>query len=966
MRYLCFPYSMTLRHLIEEVRESLKDLSLSDRLFDKSLVCWFILVTEFFPGVIVGAPSKSQVLEYLTDLELKDGDFNSGMLTDEEVAEKWNENKQVFIDNLPVFIFQIKIDTSDYIENSSLVTLIAQLDLAHRQLDATPPKTDCALDLYKFVLRHISPSEWYLNNPGILNIQKVRTCLHSLQSDPTFKGVSQLQFWSSLLGLHLLTSLPEVVPYHEPAKPRPPEESASISQATTKKAFAVEFQKEASLADFKRHVENQFNKWKSTDYYTPYFAFISPSMMGKSRILSEVHRVGLFAFLVCFRREGSVGIPVRTFMIANLLETIATGYNEYGIQKIMFRFIVNCVKKLSLWLQNYSPKKLQNVKSKEQKLASDWYTHQTEEKNGESLFWKSIFNQVEADKVKPEKNDDLVELANTNRDELKEILTQIKIRLGLLGAENTFYNNSCILFEFDESKALIDAKRKDNDQNMFHFMRRSFIIIPENTPGNTGCAPVMAVFTDTTSKVSNFLPSKPWDNSARALTNSTKLMDPFYTIDSFDAFAEPLSRKPSSGTLQSLETEYPKYGRPAFEATVSSGEKDVVVKLVNVVAKKLLGNNKVINPVEAVSILGVLVPLNVHPSYELASELVASRMRICCGINRQRTLVYTSNLPEPIMAIAALKITKELGWKDILAGIKHELGCVTVDIGYKGELGMQIACLIATTKCDPTIGDFPFIKSTPLSDFVQVLVGRDLFSKTFGRQNINKNLVPKQPPVILTKRQSDMEAKIEDPNFISIAKMWVRVHQFVRFNGTVTGKVLLEYFKRGTAILCKQNNPGCDLILPVFFADEGDNTPLNETNMTYLAIQVKLRTTREYGADFINNSLYNLTQKYCDIHDVNEKLKYVTLYTDLGFHSYKSEKLDPTDPRQIAMSYIGYNLKHLNDSITAKALQNLLEYVHLPHENSEIDEESQQVVGRIFQVTYDWDKSESNAKKPKK
>jgi hypothetical protein len=948
---------MTLRHRIQEIKDSLMDLESTDRLVDSSLNFWFSLVTDIFPGLIVGAPTKSEVLDYLEDLEKKYEELNSGTSSDEDEKRICNQIRHDYVEKMPAFISEIDNDSSRTFAEINLNNLIGRLILAHNDLDGIRPDRRSASNHFDYVVKELLPPNWKYTPCEPQNIQIFKSCLQELLSHPYYEEYSLLNFWSSSLGLQLLVALPAIIPYREPLKQDYPELSASVSQATTKKAFKAEFKNEQCLVHFKNHIEEQFKKWKSTEYYTPYFAFIAPSMMGKSRILSEVHRVGIFSFLVCFRQEGMIGIPVRTFRVADLLQTIASGNDEFGAQNIMFLFIVNCAKKLLAWLKTYNLKK--KVGDVKRKVASDWHTYQTlVDNNGKSEFWESIANKVETDKLnqKRDKTIDLVALANIYRTELKKILVDIKkILVTKLGFNDDM--NACILFEFDEAKALIEAKIEASGHNMFHLMRRAFIIVPDNVADNQSCAPLMAVFTDTTSKVSNFLPSKPWDNSARALTKSTNLMNPFYAIDSFDGFAEPLTTEISTGFFKSLTTEYTKYGRPAFHAISSSDEHegDIKLKLINVVAAKLLGNKKEIKAVDAVSILGVLVPLNVHPSHELASELVASRMRLCCGINIKRTLVYTMQLPEPVMAIAALKLTNQFGWSEILAGIKQQFGAVTLDIGYKGELGMQIACLIATTKCHKLFGNSSEVKSTLLSDFLQARVGLELFGMTFGSQNVNKHLGLEKPEDDLTERQRKILQKKVDPNFTAIADMYVRVHQFVRFNGTVTSKVLLEYFKRGTAIVCKVNNPGCDLIIPVFSADLGDESDLVESNMTFVAIQVKLRSQPEYGDDYLNNALKHLTKEYCNIFGINESLSYVTLYADLGLHNVKLQKFKATDNKQIAMSYVGYNLRHLKDEKTAIELQNLLEFVHLAHENKEIDEVDQEIVKSVVKITNDWE-----------
>jgi hypothetical protein len=746
-----------------------------------------------------------------------------------------------------------------------------------------------------------------------------------------------------------------MIPIHEISRF---DRSFAKTQKIAEDAFKVELNSPENLVNFKKHIEEQFKKWNWTKFDAPVFACIAPSMMGKSRMLSEVHRVGIFNFLVCFRPPNLVGVPVRTPGMANLLEGAGVIYDEYKSQLLMFRFIVKCAKRLQEWLKGYKVPvdvaKLDKGK-KRARIASDWFEFQNGNTPAGAKFWTTLADELNKEvaafkipyKTAGPSADDWAKITDSNKVDLLNILTEIRTILKERGIDEKV-SLSGILFTFDEATSLSNAELKGNAVlNMSHLLQRAFVLVPDYNEKNQTWMPVMAVFADTKSSVRNSVSAaKPWGNTARALTRGRDLMSPYYTIESMDGFAEDLNSTESSGNLLSLETEYTKYGRPAYRAMTIGDDSAAKTKyLIDVVVAKISGNSRDISAVQALSVLGVLVPLNVNPSNLLASELVGSRMRYCCGINTDRKMVFTMQLPEPVMAIAALKLAGILGWSELLFQLGSLLGNAVLDIGYKGELGMQLACLIATTKCHPNIGETEKVPSTELSAYLNALVGDDLFKLTFGNAADTKKR-SKSAAAKMQAMQAEKKSKL--------GGLFVRVHQFVRFNGNIDSNVLLEYFKRGTGIVCEPNHTDCDLVIPVFYAENGPGTPLLQRYMTHFAIQVTLRAKKEGKAAYKTNSTEHLTREYCDILDVTQNLPYFTLYADLGPHSTHIESFDTEDKNQIAMAVVGFKVNDSNESDIDAALEGLLETGSLAHVNEFITEEAKEIIAQETQLTYNW------------
>jgi hypothetical protein len=75
--------------------------------------------------------------------------------------------------------------------------------------------------------------------------------------------------------------------------------------------------------------------------------------------------------------------------------------------------------------------------------------------------------------------------------------------------------------------------------------------------------------------------------------------------------------------------------------------------------------------------LGIFAPSNVVPAHSLASSLVA---RYCAGISEDRDKVFTYQVPEPVTAIAALKLAYK-SWTKFLGVIADMFRSVVTDVG---------------------------------------------------------------------------------------------------------------------------------------------------------------------------------------------------------------------------------------------------------------------------------------------
>jgi hypothetical protein len=131
------------------------------------------------------------------------------------------------------------------------------------------------------------------------------------------------------------------------------------------------------------------------------------------------------------------------------------------------------------------------------------------------------------------------------------------------------------------------------------------------------------IIDNTVDSVTDFVPPEiPWDNSIRILLPGSKSFEPYFKINSMDAFAEDLNQADLQLELKSLELGYTKYGRAAFYAMtyIENGDEEqglrMTMELITESAKKILSQNDPEEPLsteQAVAIFSVLVPVSIAP-----------------------------------------------------------------------------------------------------------------------------------------------------------------------------------------------------------------------------------------------------------------------------------------------------------------------------------------------------------------
>jgi hypothetical protein len=518
------------------------------------------------------------------------------------------------------------------------------------------------------------------------------------------------------------------------------------------------------------------------------------------------------------------------------------------------------------------------------------------------------------------------------------------------------------VYAFDEARRLIN-ETKGGAKTSFDILRRSFSIVQNNgvCPGQMGI-----IIDNTVDSVVDFVPPEiPWDNSMRILPPGSKSFEPYFAINSIDAFAEDLNEPDLELELKSLELDYTKYGRAAFYAItyVENGDEGqrlrLTCELIAELAKKILSQNdpdETISTDQAVAILSILVPVSIAPSHDLSAELVANHMRFCCGFSPDRKLVYTAQLLEPALARAALKLAVKFGWDTVINKFSDMIGSGVNDEENRAELCMQICCIAAFAKCEnlykyPDDKRFARITSVDMTTFMKALISEKAFKAAIDR--IKKNRTRRD-----SKKGGEIEeVKVGDEVLSQLDGMVVRICQFVEFHSDVDQYVLLEYFKRGCGIVSRRICQNCDIIIPVFCSSDPDSKLVPE-NMTCMTIQVKAFEDSDDHGSFLSDVYHGMRPANCGIKGLPKDMPYVSLYVDLGGYEKppRSAASKVLSDNHLAFSFLSYSARAIFEE--PEELGNrifnsmkLLMEPFLPENNTDISAESRELLGKIRKIT---------------
>jgi hypothetical protein len=308
------------------------------------------------------------------------------------------------------------------------------------------------------------------------------------------------------------------------------------------------------------------------------------------------------------------------------------------------------------------------------------------------------------------------------------------------------------------------------------------------------------------------------------------------------------------------------FGRPMYFGFYQYRPNNKAVGTVALLMAKLLGGTAAgkqkhghFTKGQALGVLGGLVSYEVSASSSLASELSSEYMRLIAGISDDRECVYTLEVSEPCLALAAhsLILASTITWSVILRKFRSCVLRSTTSIGFRGEVAAQIILVMAFQSLLKTKLKNGFLVAFP------EFTAEEFLLALFGQLEFN------------------IPAKVR----ARLKLCFVRLYQFVKTFADPNARMLFEYFIRGGAIYCKEMQNAIDLIIPLFCPTWNSSEQVSESAMSGIFVQIKLH--QKFDSAFSKNNWLKKIRKF-----VNGRNFIVGIYLEFRAHDSSPPTVD--------------------------------------------------------------------------
>lgn len=478
---------------------------------------------------------------------------------------------------------------------------------------------------------------------------------------------------------------------------------------------------------------------ESTDHFSPSFAILQSSGMGKTKLCLEYLKSHLGFYIYC---GGALGYESECFKFLSSLG----GCEESSICKS--ESVLRCIvffkySMIHLW-RNLQSKQLNEDDIKA--FSVKFFPHTTEiVTRGSYDFWMSVLDSVNEFVHCRQKYNDALDIKKSSADNVSQIDSRISaFESWEANFENEWINVKQwidgkgikpILFVIDEAK-LLTTTSNGLGVSAFRIVRRSAADISLH-------GYICVCFVGTSAKLANFAPTDKKDQSGRVVMEKLTLFPPFVAFAPGDCKLSPEECLPGEAFHEWILSRdknplsLVKMGRPLwyahyqaeYSASVPRSSTNAFLKVLKFAQQKifLLAENENLMAAQLALFLCRL-PLTVSPTESIADVLVASNMAYCQYISQERDRLFSSYLSEPILAAAAAKVLQE----DILAAnaitaLSQSFAYGKISVGYFGEL---VAAFILLGACDEACleqGVTP-LHSVSLKAWIKTMFGTTFWS----------------------------------------------------------------------------------------------------------------------------------------------------------------------------------------------------------------------------------------------
>lgn len=546
------------------------------------------------------------------------------------------------------------------------------------------------------------------------------------------------------------------------------------------------------LKCFEGYLNRLVENYSANVYYSPVISIIQSSGMGKSRSFKELAKKYL-TFYIVFREVDEKSFPQASKALNEYLlftnETLPV--SDYTVVFRYICFLKSCID-MALKVAN-------NIVELGANFYEKFYLSQVNDNPDQ--FWISILTKARA------YESSVPSVAQSEDDFLKFVRPQVYLQKELAALNVLNINPLKTLFVLDEVHCFSLAK--DKNEHLYVNFCRALQIFDE-------VKGIMCATADTASKLSDIVPKSKNHISGRVALQGSELLPPFYRLGTIDSHVISNPEKITVISKDNVEVNIAealsldsvvqreniaKYGRPLwwsllkennrFESIVSLAQQ----KLLGLNSAKQLANPQILEFESCLAILSSRLQFAIKPKYEEAAKLTESHGAVVDFISSSREALFVSYTSEPIVSEAAA-ILMEKRLNVMLETMLEYFRSNFMDHGERSEYIARLVSILAADKVakrlPKSLEMFTYNRPISCEDYLKELVGDHLQS-------------------ILAKHEKNF-LNVNWHRFLS-GKMFFT--HYIGCSYTPTLADLAEFFKRGAAVLCKTNQAGVDMIIPV-------------------------------------------------------------------------------------------------------------------------------------------------------
>lgn len=656
---------------------------------------------------------------------------------------------------------------------------------------------------------------------------------------------------------------------------------AIINLAETISAFNIPYiHPEVAVDHYRNFVRDKIMKEYNTSpekYHSLYFSVVQSSGYGKSKLLLEAGKSTLHTIYACLRQENSSGYPLMNKDVKTLLNDACrtTEMAELFLSVVYYvaMVILGCFEPVDLPKDILIPKNMHL-----------WELEGWGGTDGKfDGFWK-IVKQILSDVPR--------NILNTLKIKVKEVQSQFTTaaKKGKFRESGGFYEvdgqifPSEIVVVFDEARFLLN----DPNVNLFRNLRYA--------QGSMGFRNMVLVFVDTISTISNFSPPYRHDPSARPY-RVFELLPVFYEVLTYDTLVPDNIDTPRFGELAELFSK----GRPVWKAHFFSKAEVVennihdsirfaMVKLSNSPHASLTDNY-----FGGLAVASIMFGIWGILDHGYASMLLSSYMGTALYFGDDRSRMFVHYVSEPILAEAAsqlfyraaaqpdpssqekpvFKAFKNLEFpgpylKMVLQNFDACIISGLVDAGDIGELVCRmilsfVYAKIHIEKARKSKVLFLFSDPITVASFLDRLICPNY--QKYYRKRFNVPCYNLQHNDVAFLRKYGEIAFTSFELLYSITPL------------TLDQEYLQRAFQHRVAFVGRENQPGCDLVIPVRVTKGPGEKPYYSA----LIVQIKNFKTPPPLKKRFKAAGMKLTPSYIAPSAMVPLEPYVSIYIELNF-----------------------------------------------------------------------------------